>query len=75
MIPVILYFVGLALFGFSYYLLNGILDVFIAIGYHQTGSAYTLLMAIWTAGLFLYLIFGGLWLMKIYNEKQYQGGL
>lgn len=74
MIPVIAYLLGLGVFGLVYWLLDNILDLFIAESLHITGAVFTLSMAIWTAGLILYLIVGGIWVMRKYNEQEYQGG-
>jgi hypothetical protein len=71
-IPVLQYFAGLGVFGFLWWLLDGILDIFIAVNMHQSGDAYDLLTALWSGIIILYLIFGGIWLVRKYNEDQYQ---
>lgn len=65
------YGIGLGVFGFIYWLLDGIMDDFVAAGIHETGSTYTLLMFIWTAAIVIYVIFGGWWVIRKYNEEEY----
>ena len=74
-IPVGRYLVGLAFFGFIYWLLDGILDVFIDEGVHVTGMTFDLMHALWTGSLLVYLIFGGWWVIRTYNEKNMYGGM
>ena len=74
-IPVLAYGLGIGVFGFAYWLLDGILDTFIALGIHETGTAYDFMLYAWTASLVVYLIFGGFWLIRKYNEEQYVKGL
>jgi len=73
-IPVMLYGMGLAVFGFTYWLLNGILAEIVALGIHKTGTIFDFLNMMWTGAILIYLIFGGWWLIRKYNEKQYMGG-
>ena len=73
-IPVLQNGVGLAIFGFVYWILDGIIDDLIAINIHVTGNAFNLLMYIWTGALIIYIIFGGWWLIRKYNEEQYARG-
>jgi len=63
-IPVLQYGVGLGIFGFIYWLLDGIMDDFVAVGIHETGSIYTFLTFVWAAVVVIYLIFGGWWVIK-----------
>ena len=72
--PVIAYAVGIGVFGFVYWLLNGVLTLFIDIGYHQTGDVYNFLNYLWLGSLVVYLIFGGIWVARKYNELEYQRG-
>lgn len=56
--------------------MNGIMDDFIAVGIHETGTLYSLLTYMWAGVLLIYLIFGGIWVVRKYNELEYrQGGL
>ena len=76
-IPVVLYLVGLTVFGFIYWLLDGLLVTFNAMGIADTTTypIQDLLMFMWFGIVALYLIFGGIWLIRTYNEKEYRGGL
>ena len=74
MIPTIVYLVGLGVFGFIYWLMNGILEQLEALGVHQTGVVYTFLNMIWLGALVVYLLFGGIWLIRKYDEREYLGG-
>ena len=71
-IPVLQYIVGLGFFGFMWWLFNGIVDSFIAVGVHETGDVWDLMQYAWVGIIFIYLIFGGIWLSRKYNEAQYR---
>ena len=70
-IPVKRYIIGIVVMGFAGWLLNGIKEAFTTPGIHETGSVWTLLDYIWIGGFIVYLIFGGIWLVRKYNEDQY----
>ena len=72
-IPVLQYVVGLGIFGFTYWLLDGILETVILAGVHKTGSIFDYLLYFWTGCIVLYIIFGGWWVVRKYNEAEYQG--
>lgn len=74
-IPVLEYLGGLGFFGFIYWLMNGILNIMKAAGVSITGNVYLFLGMIWTAIIFIYLIFGGIWLVRKYTEVEYMGGI
>jgi len=74
-VPVLQYIVGLGAFGFCYWLTNGIVTSFIESGASQTGTTMDLLHAFWTGIIIVYLIFGGWWVIRKYNEAEYRGGL
>ena len=67
---VILYFIGLTVFGFLYWLLGGITDAFIALNIHNTTdfTSYELLLYIWSGIVIVYLIFGGIWLIRSFQK-------
>jgi len=75
-IPVLLYLIGLVIFGFTYWLMNGILDIFKDTGIADTTTytVYPFLIFIWVAIIVLYVILGGIWLMRTYNENNYMYG-
>jgi len=79
-IPVILYIIGITVFGFLTWLLDGILVIFRenpVLSASWTTEAYDvndILWFIWYGIIIIYLIVGGIWLIRTYNEQQYQGG-
>lgn len=73
-IPVMGYLMGLGVFGFTYWLMDGILDDFISVGVHETGNVWSFLQYGWWGLLVVYLIFGGIWVIKKYNENEYNIG-
>ena len=74
-IPVLQYGIGIGVFGFVYWLLDNIQTEFIIANVHETGNIWSLLVYIWTASLLIYLLFGGIWVVRKYNEREYSGGL
>ena len=73
-IPVFTYTIGIAVFGFVYWLLDGIMDSFRATGIHETGTIFDLLLYLWAGILIVYLVFGGWWVIRKYNEEEYMYG-
>jgi hypothetical protein len=76
-IPVVLYTTGIIIFGFISWLLDGILSMFRAMNLANTTDfgAYDILIYLWYAIVIIYLIFGGIWLIRTYTEQQYQQGM
>lgn len=74
---VILYIAGLVVFGFIYWLLNGITDIFRSMNIHNTTdfTSYELLMYIWGGIVLVYLIFGGIWLIRSFQRQTNTGGM
>ena len=70
-----MYLSGMAVFGFLYYLVDGMLDSIIASGVGESGSILDLLIYFWAGAIIIYLIFGGWWMIRKYNENQYRGEL
>jgi len=68
-LPAIAYVGGIFVFGFVYWLLDGIRQSLMTVS--QTGDTYLFLNFIWGGTLIIYLLFGGIWLMRTYNEKRY----
>jgi len=56
------------------WILNGIIDEFTALNIHETGNTYTLLDFLWAGVILIYLLFGGIWLVRKYNEEEYVRG-
>ena len=50
-------------------------DEFKLSGFSQTGSVYNLFNYAWVGLFVLYLVFGGWWVIRQYNEQQYMGGI
>jgi len=71
-IPVMGYIGGIFTFGFLYWLLDGIRKDIQVVA--TTGDTYDLLLMMWGALLIVYLIFGGVWVIRKYNEDQYRQG-
>lgn len=74
MIPVVMYITGIGVFGFAGWIVNGIKDALISANIHETGATYDFIIYIYTACFIVYILFGGFWLIKKYNENQYQQG-
>jgi len=66
------YLFGLAVFGFVYWLLDGIRKDIQTIS--TTGDVLNLMLYFWGGLLVVYLIFGGWWLIRMYHERKYQRG-
>ena len=73
-IPVLQYIAGVGVFGFCYWITNGIMEHMINSGVSQTGTTMDLLHAFWTSIIIIYIIFGGWWVIRKYNEQEYRGG-
>ena len=71
-VNVIMYFVGLAVFGFLYWLLDGIMDIMIGTGVADTTtfSCYDFLLYIWAGIVLVYLVFGGIWLVRSMERSE-----
>ena len=74
-IPALEYVVGLGVFSFVYWLMDGIRDDLVGVGVHETGAVFSLLTYIWVGTLVVYVVFGGWWVIRKYNESEYQGGI
>jgi len=70
-IHIIEYLAGLGVFGLAYWLLNGIFNSIKGIS--LTTSPYNLILYIWTGTIIVYLIFGVIWLARMYSEPN--GGI
>ena len=72
-IPVLEYLAGITVFGFVYWIMDGVLDALKESGVSATGDVYNLLFYMWVGILVVYLLFGGWWLIRQYDEQQYPG--
>jgi len=68
-IPVMSYIAGIAVFGFLYWILDGIREAVQV--YSSTGGVYDLMSYLWAGSLVVYLIFGGWYVVRLYNEQNY----
>ena len=77
MIPVLIYIIGLIVFGFVFWLLDGIMDIFKGTGLADTTTftVYPALVMIWAGCVIVYVIGGGIWLTRSYNEYNNYGGM
>lgn len=66
------YIFGIPIVGFTAYIMQGIITNIITAGVHETGIVYQFLNYLWPGALILYLIFAGIWVVRKYNEEQYQ---
>jgi len=69
------YLFGLGVFGFFYWILNGILVEFRPVS--ETGSIYDWANYMWSASVIIYLVFGAFWFFRVLKEWQFeqQGGM
>lgn len=65
------YLTGLAVFGFIYWLLDGIQKDMQVIS--STGDLFNMLLYFWTGIIIIYILFGGIWVVRKYGEKEYWG--
>ena len=68
-VPAIAYLIGLGFFGFMYWIFDGIQELFR--GLSKTGNVYDIMLYAWTGIILVYIIFGGWWVVRKYNEDQY----
>ena len=71
-IPVMMYLAGIPTFGLLYWLMDGIMDSILSQNVHVTGDVFDLGFYLWAGMLIVYLIFGGIWVVRKYDEAQYQ---
>ena len=70
-IPVVSYVAGIFTFGFLFWILDSIKEAVQT--YSSTGDVYNLMLYFWTGSLIVYLIFGGWYVVRLYNEQNYYG--
>ena len=76
-IYILMYFIGLAVFGFLYWLLNGVLTIIRATGIQDSttfSSTDQLMTYLWFGIVVIYLLFGGYWLVRLFNQDVQTGG-
>lgn len=72
---IIMYFAGLVVFGFVYWLMDGILNVLKPLNLADTTTytSYDLLLFFWYGIVVVYLLFGGIWLIRSFQKQSYGG--
>ena len=72
---VILYLIGLVVFGFVYWLLDGITDIIVAANIANTTdfTSYDLILYVWAGIVVVYLIFGGIWMIRSFQRGSMYG--
>jgi hypothetical protein len=67
---VVMYLVGLAVFGFIYWLLDGIVKIMIGTNVADTTTftSYDLIVYVWAGIVVVYLVFGGIWLVRSFQK-------
>ena len=74
---IFLYLIGIVIFGLIYWLLNGMLDMIKATNVADTTTftSYDLMLYVWAGIVIVYVIFGGLWLIRSFQAREYiEGG-
>lgn len=74
MIPALSYISGFAVLGWIGWILGGIKDDIIDVGIHETGTIWGFMGYAWTAVFIIYTVFGGYYVIRLYNEQHYQKG-
>jgi hypothetical protein len=72
---ILLYFIGLAMFGFLYWLIDGITSILVATNIQNTTyfTPWNLLMYVWAGIVIVYLVFGGVWLVRSFQRNSMEG--
>ena len=73
-IPVLQYGAGIVVFCFVYWIANGILEKFVGANVHVAGNVFFFFNYLWIGVLVVYIVFGGWWLIRKYNESEYSRG-
>jgi hypothetical protein len=68
---IFLYLIGLIVFGFLYWLLNGLTDIIKATNVADTTTftSYDLMLYVWAGIVIVYVLFGGLWLIRSFQGQ------
>jgi len=73
-VPVLAYVIGIGVFSGVSWFLNGIKDLFVETSMYENNAVFTLFQYVWTGAFVIFLIGGGIYLIRQYSEKRYQGG-
>lgn len=63
------YIFSFGVFGLVYWLCDGLLSIFIAIGIHTTGNTWDLLNYYWVGSIVVFVVFSAIWVVSKYNES------
>ena len=72
---VLMYFIGLVVFGFIYWLLDGILTIFKGTNVQDITSfnSWDIMIYVWAGIVIVYLVFGGIWLIRSFSQSSTGG--
>ena len=70
-LPIIAFISGLFTMGFLFWLLDDIVQLFATVA--TQGDVYNLMLFLWSASLIVYLVFGGWYTIRLYDESKYPG--
>ena len=73
-IPVMEYIVSYIAFGITYWLLFGIMGMFIDSGVHYPGDTYNLLHYYWEGVVLVFIVFTGIYVVRKYQKFDRTGG-
>lgn len=73
-IPALSYVAGIGVMGWTGWILGGIKQDLVDIGIHESGTVWSFLLYLWTGMFVVYLIFGGYYVIRQYNEDRYSRG-
>ena len=72
--PMLGYIIGIGIFSGVGWFLKGIMETFLDTGVYQTNSVLTFFQYLWAAVFIIFLIGGGIYVIRQYNEMQNAGG-
>ena len=73
---IIMYLIGFPVFGMIYWLLDNILTIIIPMNFQDTTnfmSTFELVRYIWAGIVIVYLLFGGIWMMRVFTQDTMPG--
>lgn len=72
--PVLGYVIGIGVFATGAWFLNGIKDILVDNVVYEHNVVFSFFQYVWTAAFIIFLVGGGIYLIRRYSERQYQGG-
>jgi hypothetical protein len=67
-VPVAEYFMAVGVYGFLYWLGNGIVEELLA--YSLTGNAYTFMLMLWHGSPLFVMFMAGIWLLTVMQKRE-----